>query len=373
MAKEKDYSGYEPTFENEWRRLYKRWADWREQKDAGRVRFMSSPEGIASAVGASGDSLKKLTRYALIAISIGWTELATAIMNYAKKKRVDQDVMEAMKHFMGDMAFLQRAAEMTYKYSKTPKTEDFRPSEEDAEMQEDIEKHDSLNAKLFDGDKLKEEVRGKLLEIVDRFLETLDADGVDILIDDVVLTGSNASYNYTDDSDIDLHIVADVSSEDNPEIVKLLYNAYRVMFREKYAIDIFGLPVEVYVETEGTPSASKGRYSVLRDEWVIKPAVDEVPDVDQGKIDELVAPWKEKCEKVIQSVDPATSVDEKPIDDLISELYELRKKGLQDGGEYSEDNLVFKEVRNSGLLSELKKLRDAVISNKLSLKDEPRE
>ena len=56
------------------------------------------------------------------------------------------------------------------------------------------------------------------------------------------------------------------------------------------------------------------------------------------------------------------------IDDLIEDLYNLRKEGMkQENGEYSILNLIFKEFRNLGYLDNLKELRKKEISKELSL------
>lgn len=105
-----------------------------------------------------------------------------------------------------------------------------------------------LNPKLFKGEELKPEVKDKLLEIVDKFKESLKEDEVDLDIKDVELVGSNVGYNYTKNSDLDLHIIADVTKFDEDDLVEKLYNAYRRLFNDKYDISIYGIPVEIYVE-----------------------------------------------------------------------------------------------------------------------------
>ena len=59
-----------------------------------------------------------------------------------------------------------------------------------------------LNPALWDGEKLKSDVRHKLLEIARRFIKPTD--GSDVEIKDITFTGSLANYNYSDLSDIDL-------------------------------------------------------------------------------------------------------------------------------------------------------------------------
>lgn len=110
--------------------------------------------------------------------------------------------------------------------------------------------NDTLNSKLWDDNKeLKPEVKETLLKVVDKYKESLKSDDIDLDIKDVVIVGSNANYNYTDKSDIDLHIIADLSLyKDKEDLAELLYNAYRRLFNDKYSPKIGGFEVELYVE-----------------------------------------------------------------------------------------------------------------------------
>lgn len=114
------------------------------------------------------------------------------------------------------------------------------------------DKHETLNVKLFDGDELKKEVKDKLLKIKDKFVKTLSEDDIDLDVKDVVIVGSNVNYNYTENSDIDLHIIADLTNYDDEAYNNLLektYNAYKSLFNNKYDLTIYGIPVEIYVES----------------------------------------------------------------------------------------------------------------------------
>ena len=116
-------------------------------------------------------------------------------------------------------------------------------------LEEDIEKHDTLNPLLFENDELKSEIKEAIEKIVNQFVEDLKTDGVKIEVKDVILVGSNVSYNYTKDSDLDIHIIVDKDTLDcDPEIYTLLYGAYRSLFNKNYDITIKGIPVEIYVE-----------------------------------------------------------------------------------------------------------------------------
>lgn len=130
-------------------------------------------------------------------------------------------------------------------------TESFTNNEEEQVVNEDIEKHDNLNPKLFDeNNHLKPEVHDKIIEIVNEFINGLKEDGIKINVKDIKLVGSNCSYNYNKDSDLDVHIVADTKSLECPDdLYPLLYSAYRSIWNSKLDIDFYGIPVELYVET----------------------------------------------------------------------------------------------------------------------------
>ena len=239
-------------------------------------------------------------------------------------------------------------------------------------MNEAIEKHNELNQKLFDGDHLKPEVREKAEEIINEFLKILAEDEVKLIVRDVILTGSNASYNYTKDSDIDLHIIADTKSfEESADVYAKLYRAYGRIFGNKFEISFYGIPVEIYVETESNPVVSNGIYSVMFDKWVKEPSAIAIPEIDQKAINKAAKPWIDEAKALIKEVDDNVADGEEKIDDYITRIYELRQKGIYSaaGNEYSTENLIFKEVRNAGLLDKLKKLKNVLISKKLSLEE----
>lgn len=180
----------------------------------------------------------------------------------------------------------------------------YSPRNFDEELEEDIEKHDELNPKLFNGDKLKQEVVDKINEIVDVFLESLAEDDIKIKVDDIILVGSNVSYNYTKDSDLDIHIIADVTQLDCPDnLYPLLYGAYKSLFNKKMNINFYDIPVEVYVETDDTPLRSNGIYSVKDNNWIKKPDQESIPEIDYDEINELVQPYEDRFNEIVNEIE----------------------------------------------------------------------
>jgi predicted nucleotidyltransferase len=239
-------------------------------------------------------------------------------------------------------------------------------------LTEAIEKHDKLNSKLFNADEmLKDKVRNKMLEIVNEFLANLQEQNIKIKIDDILLLGSNANYNYTKDSDIDLHIMANTKNmEYSTDIADALYSAYRTIFNKNLDINIYDIPLELYVETENTPkNNSNGIYSVKKNKWVKKPVQEDIPDFDKEVLNKLVDKWEDKCKKLIDEIKADKHKDEKKVVKLLEDIYEkLRKKGVAKS-EYAIENLAFKELRNKGYLDQLKEFKNELTSKRLSLEE----
>lgn len=170
------------------------------------------------------------------------------------------------------------------------------------EVEEDIEKHDTLNPKLFENDELKEDVREALKRVVDAFVADLRESDIDLAVKDAVIVGSNVNYNYTDDSDLDLHIIADSSKSSYPgEILTLLYSAYRSIFNKNYDITIKGIPCEVYVELDETGTDSNGVYSLFSG-WIRKPEHEDVPDLDEEGFNKLFGEWEDRYFKLLDTL-----------------------------------------------------------------------
>lgn len=228
-------------------------------------------------------------------------------------------------------------------------------------LNEAYELHDTLNPKLFNLEvsKLKPEVLEKLLQISEEFLKSIDP--LTLSIADIRLVGSNASFNYNEQSDIDLHIIVnfDLNYIDD-EILQSIYNDKKNKFNEKFDFKIYDIPVEVYIEDIKSMNATNGIYSILRNDWIRKPQPIEYELPDYS---EELSWWKTEVNQVL------LSGDSKLIEETINEIYMMRKDGLANEGEASIGNLVFKELRNLGLLDGLRNKYCELISNELSLKE----
>ena len=214
-----------------------------------------------------------------------------------------------------------------------------------------------LNPKLWEEKKLKEDVREAIIDIVSEFMDNLI---IPVEILDVRVVGSNASYNYTEQSDLDVHIISDLELVGSPtEIVQALYNSERSNFNRTHNIKIKGIDVELYVEDVNSSVTSNGIYSVIDDIWIKEPQIIKERSV---KID------KKELRDLVNSVKSVLADgDSNDIKDCINMLYLMRKDSIAIDGEYSVGNLLFKEIRNRGLLSALKDKYNEMISDELTL------
>ena len=100
--------------------------------------------------------------------------------------------------------------------------------------------HRRLNPRIWGRDEhLLPEVREKLLAIAADFQEFLGVD--DLTVKDITISGSNAAYSYTKNSDIDLHLV--VEMPDNP-VYQELFSAKKYQYNDEHNIRIGGADVE---------------------------------------------------------------------------------------------------------------------------------
>ena len=233
--------------------------------------------------------------------------------------------------------------------------------------------HDELNPSIWEGNKLKDKVAMKLMEIASNFVAYLDVEGFSI--EDIIITGSMANYNYTDQSDIDLHIICDYSKlpTNCPILSQEYFQAKKKIYNDKHNIKIYGYDVELYVEDSTAPSLAGGKYSLLQRKWL------RFPQKIDFEVDDVVG--TEELQDLITQIENVCMTDGniEEANDLLNRIYEMRKSGLAKGGEFAFENLLFKALRNRGYLDKLRSYianaEDLSLSlnesaNNLEIKDE---
>ena len=181
--------------------------------------------------------------------------------------------------------------------------------------------HDRLNPRLWDsGEHLRTDVREKLLEIARDFQEFLGVPDLDVK--DITVSGSNAAYNYTNNSDIDLHLVVDLPQADNNEVYRELFDAKKFQYNAIHNIKIGGYDVELYVQNPNEEHHSQGIYSLLRNAWI------SVPRRRKAEIDDIST--KSKYEDLAARIDDTVSSgNHNSMATLMKKIKNMRQTGLE--------------------------------------------
>lgn len=224
-----------------------------------------------------------------------------------------------------------------------------------------IKYHDTLCPDVWDeSNAMKQEVRERLIEIAQLFVDYLDIEAFNI--EDIVLAGSMANYNYTSFSDFDLHVVTKYSDLECDNLAEKFYKAKKQIWNDAHDITIHGHDVELYVEDTEEPPNSLGIYSILHDQWVSEPK-HTPPIFDYNSVAVKAKHLADEMSEMLRS-DP-TPADFKQ---FLEKLVHFRKAGLEEGGEFSTENLAFKVLRNSGQLDRLREAYNTVIDKNLTIK-----
>jgi hypothetical protein len=216
--------------------------------------------------------------------------------------------------------------------------------------------HDTLNQDVWNDDELDVEILENLKKIALDFYEFLK---IDAPVEDVWFTGSLANYNWSDYSDIDLHVLIDFDKINGIEydFLKEYFDAKKNVWNNSHNIKIKDFEVELYVQDSNELHTSTGVFSIINNEWVKKPNPLD-PEIDR----ELLKSKIQKIINKIEEIDEITNLEEiqEKSKLLKDKIKKMRQSGLDRGGEFSEENLAFKYLRNNGYIEKLfNKKKDA--------------
>jgi predicted nucleotidyltransferase len=221
-------------------------------------------------------------------------------------------------------------------------------------------------------DRLDSEIREKLLKIARHFMEKHEVS--DVTIKDITFTGSLANYNWSKYSDVDLHIIIDFAEVDeNTLLVKEYFNSRKSLWNLQHEIMIRDFEVEIYVQDEKELHASTGVYSILNDEWVVRPAIPIESNPNEIDFDNV----KKKAESLMDQIDRALELYEREryqeaidrAEMLRDKIRKFRRSGLEAGGEYSVENIAFKALRRNEYLLKLSQLKHDAYDKLMSIEE----
>lgn len=237
-------------------------------------------------------------------------------------------------------------------------------TDEDEEIVGSFEPKDNLCKLIFDEEMIMhKDIRKKLLDISDDFIEFI---GIEFFIHDIVLTGSLANYNWSNYSDVDIHIIIDFEDQNySSKFMKEFFDSKKDNWNNLRNVKIKNFDVELYVQDVKEAHTSSGVYSILNNKWVVKPKQTDA-QIDKNKILVKADTYAKKINRILSKA--KTNDVEKEIHNLFGKIKKFRKSGLEDGGEYSYENLVFKLLRRNGYIKKLLDAKNIQIDKKLSVR-----
>lgn len=231
-----------------------------------------------------------------------------------------------------------------------------------SELKLTLRSHDELNPNLWKKEKLDPEVWRALNRIGKEWQSF--ANIPDSAIRDVIICGGNANYNYTDQSDIDLHLVVDKEGVKCDGLVDDYLQSKKQLWALTHDITVKGQPVELYAQDFRDPfRKGQGIYSLKSNRWLQKPT--------KYKIDrrhpEVVRKTKQYMDSIDHLID-SNSDDVASLRKLKNRLKQMRSTAIEKGGEVAPENLVFKELRNRGYIDKMNDYMKNLEDQSLSLK-----
>lgn len=188
-----------------------------------------------------------------------------------------------------------------------------------------------LNPKFWVGDKLKPEVQNHLLKVAAAWIDFVGLKKSSV--QDILLLGGNAGYNYTRYSDLDLHIVVDIEkATECPDLMSDVYEDKKQLWKLTHKAKIYGHDIEPYVEDIGKKRRkNQGVYSLKTKKWLV------IPGKFNGQLDKdlLNTKVRDMMRKIDRTV--ASATDEDVLKNLLSKLRDMRNAGLDKGGEVPVD------------------------------------
>jgi GNAT superfamily N-acetyltransferase len=229
---------------------------------------------------------------------------------------------------------------------------------------------DTLEPQIWSNDTLEPKVQKKLLKIANAFIKDVKIPK-GTKIKDIIFTGSLANFNWSKFSDIDLHVVLDFNQFDGDKnMVQDYFDAQRKLWEKEHDIKIFDYPVQPYMQDSNQELVASAIYSIVKNKWIKKPKQEKfIPDKSliKQKAHQFIKKLKEiQIEYKNQNFNLVIDL----VTNLKNKIKQMRNAGLDKGGEFSLENLVFKTLRRTPFLDILDSFKAKAYDKTMSLDEE---
>ena len=208
------------------------------------------------------------------------------------------------------------------------------------------------------------EVRKKLLALAQDFWESLK---LEVQIVDIQLTGSLANFNWTQASDLDVHLIIDFAQVDkNVDLVRKALDGQRFVWNQRHPVVIHGFDVECYVQHKDEQHVSSGLFSILKNQWLVTPTWNP-PQIDEKDVKEKIRVIRSEFKEIKGRIKRASGEEAKVLFDYLERFKKKiladRNEGLAKDGEFSVENLVFKQLRRDGIIEDIINTASQIYAN----------
>lgn len=328
---------------------------------------------VANELG-NGFGSKFMSDLVRIADKNGWTLALTPDMSFGASS------VGRLKKFYKRFGFIPnkgRKADFNTRETmiRKPITENinFEVNSSDIDLSS-FRKRDQLAPIWNEEGELNPRIRLKLLDIADDFWEFVNLKWVKP--NGIILTGSICNFNWSQYSDIDLHLIVDFDEiDEKTEFVRDYLDAKKNEWNNEHSgLQIMGYQVELYVQNLGEMPESNGIYDLEENDWIKEPNPDDIKSIGLNKFS-----IKDKAAKIMTIIDDmynalnATDDSHKieTIGDDAQYLWKkvkaMRKASLESNGESGAGNIVYKILRRTQYLDKLFRLFSVVYDRNNSI------
>ncbi len=223
--------------------------------------------------------------------------------------------------------------------------------------------NEQLSPIFFEGGALRPEVAKKAREVGEEMFRA--ANVPDGRLADILFAGSLASYEYTRDSDADLHLVVESSTPD-PKLFVAYLRALSTTLHQDTGMRFLGVPMQITLVA--TPDAQGGAWSVVKGAWAHRPERRPVRFAEaelRAAVDGFARARDLEIAEYRRA--PAT-FDCARLAKLRSELKDARGKGLaSEAGVVSLGNMSYRVVRRLGWFDEVERVHAQCLDARRSL------
>ena len=215
---------------------------------------------------------------------------------------------------------------------------------------------DKLHPQYLQNNKFYKTVRDKIIKIVLDFIEEVKLNAT---IRDITLTGSLANFNYNKYSDLDVHIILNFEKVNaDVSLVRDALDGKRFIWNLRHNIFLKGHEVELYFQDASDPHYATAIYSILRDKWIKEPVYDPPQGVDQKEIERKAYYINDTINRMVKTLNETKDKKEiqlinKKAKLIKDKIIKIRKEALAERGEFAFENLLFKRLRNEGVVEKI--------------------